>query len=108
MYEQGLMIKVSNPDLITFLNVEHDDGHSNTEVVEKAVASLLGIPLPQKEYRPTRAKKPNASYKGGLPVKILDRALIDEVCQRKDKLGISHAFTISKALSKYKEQHDHE
>lgn len=43
MYEQGLMVKITNPEVLAFIRADKAD-ESNTRVVETALCRKLGIP----------------------------------------------------------------
>jgi hypothetical protein len=101
-YPEGLMVKIKHQLIIGFLEKQRLKGKSNTEIVEHALASFLGISLPDKKYG-TRARKSGADYTKGLPVKISENSLIKEILYRRTAKGIPHCFTVEKAMLAYME-----
>ena len=96
MYEKhGLMSKLSNPVVLSYLRRHHEASH--TRLIEIALRKKLG--LPQKEYGPeNRGRVKVEDCRNVLPVKVVDRELVDHLIAQRRVYGISHRHTIENAV----------
>ncbi|MDD3165298.1 MAG: hypothetical protein PHS97_05525 [Oscillospiraceae bacterium] len=94
-YKDGLMVKITNPVVLAYLRTK--TGATHTEVVENALCGKLGIPL--KPHAPKlRGKRKKADCRNVVPIKVLDRELIDYVICQKKVYGICHRHTVEEAI----------
>lgn len=97
MYEKfGLMVKVSNPDVIAYLR-QHQE-QSNTLLIENALREKLGIP-PKVYSNALRGRKKNSpDCANRIPVKISDKDLIEHILRQKKNYGICQRHTVESAV----------
>lgn len=103
MYEQGLMVKITNPEVLAFIRADKAD-ESNTRVVETALCRKLGIP-PRSYgvYAKKLGKRKSTDCRRAVPVKISDPGLIEHVMMQKRVYGICHRHTVESAVLSMKE-----
>ena len=96
MYEKhGLMSKISNPLVLAYLR--GNQGESHTRLIENALRKKLGIPQVEAETENRRRKK-ETDCRNSVPVKVIDRELVNYLITQRKVHGISHRHTIENAI----------
>ena len=103
MYEKyGLMVKVTNPDVIQYLRSNPEE--TNKSLIEAALRDMLGIPPQPPQIRFKGKGKALPDNVNSIPVKISDQYLIDYICQQKQRFGVCQRHTVETAVLRYMER----
>ena len=94
MYEQGLMVKITNAAILGYLRSNPEV--TNTALAENALCDKLGIPW--RSHKPNKGGYKKNDCRNSVPVKIMDCGLIAHVMGQKANFGISYRHTVEAAI----------